>query len=61
MGAPMTKGMNWRKAKLASRPYLDHRWEFTEFKRDRADRWIAAVERRRREQRHVTPSVRASS
>jgi len=51
----MTKGMNWRRAKLASKPSLDHRYEFTEFNRDRADRWLAAVERRRlREQRHVT-------
>jgi hypothetical protein len=55
----MTKGMNWRRAKLASKPSLDHRYEFTEFKRDRADRWLAAVERRQREQRHL--SVRAGS
>jgi hypothetical protein len=52
--------MNWRRARLASKPSLDHRWEFTEFNRDRADRWLAAVERRLRERRHVT-SVRAGS
>jgi len=56
----MTKGMNWRRAKLASKPCLDHRFEFSEFRvRDRADRWLEVVERRQREQRRV--SVRASS
>jgi len=57
----MTKGMNWRRARLASRPSLDHRWEFTEFNRDRADRWIAAVKRRQRERHHVTVVCAGSS
>src|SRR5262249_4535600 len=44
--------MNWRRARLASKPSLDHRWEFGEFRvRDRADRWLQAVERRLLEQR----------
>jgi hypothetical protein len=48
----MTKGLNWRRAKLHDRKTLDHRWEFSEFRyRDRADRWLAAVERRQREKR----------
>ena len=52
---------NWRRAKLASRPNLDHRWDDpgSEFAPDRASRWLQAVERRQREQRHK--SVRASS
>jgi hypothetical protein len=47
--------MNWRRARLHSKPCLDHRYEFSEFRhRDRADRWLAAVERRLREQQRTT-------
>src|SRR5262249_59381107 len=48
---PMTARMNWRRARLSGRRTVDHRWdEFGEFRvRDRADRWLAAVERRQRE------------
>jgi len=45
----MSPRMNWRRARLAGRPTLDLRDEFGEFRvRDRADRWLAAVERRQR-------------
>ena len=52
----MSTKMNWRKARLASKQSLDHRWEFTEFNRDRADKWLAAVERRLLKQRTITVS-----
>jgi len=41
---------------LASSETLDHRWdEFGEFRvRDRADRWLQAVERRQQEQQRTT-------
>jgi len=47
----MSNQMNWRKAKLASKPSLDHRWDDSgsEFSPDRASRWLQAVERRLRE------------
>jgi hypothetical protein len=46
--------MNWRRARLASRPSLDHRWDDpgSEFAPDRAGRWLAKAERRPRERAH---------
>jgi hypothetical protein len=56
----MTKRMDWRRARLSGRRTLDLRDEWGEFRvRDRADRWLEAVERRQWEQRRV--SVRAGS
>jgi len=57
------KGMNWRRARLASRPSLDHRWDDpgSEFTPDRASRWLQAVERRLREKRPRASSLLASS
>jgi len=55
----MSNQMNWRRARLTSKPCLDHRYEFTEFNRDRADRWLAAVERHRR--KHITSPVPTES
>jgi len=55
--------MNWRRARLQGRKTLDHRWdEFGEFRvRDRADRWLEAVERRQREQQRTTSMSSSSS
>jgi len=55
--------MNWRRARLTSKPSLDHRWdEFGEFRvRDRADRWLAAVERRQRERARTTSTSMSSA
>ena len=53
----MSKGMDWGRARLQGRRILDHRYEFSKFRvRDRADRWLQAVERRLQEQRTVTAS-----
>jgi len=58
----MSPRMNWHRAKLQGRKTIDHRWEFSEFRvRDRADRWLQAVERRLREQRTVKSAAVASS
>jgi hypothetical protein len=41
--------MDWRRARLHSRPQLDHRDEFSEFRvRDQADRWLLGCFRRQR-------------
>src|SRR5262245_8828693 len=45
----MSKRMDWRKARLAGRRSLDHRYEFET--PDRAERWLKAVERQQRERR----------
>jgi hypothetical protein len=45
----MSKQMDWRRARLHGRPSLDIRYEHDI--RDRADRWLAAVERRQQAQR----------
>jgi len=52
----MTKGLNWRRARLHGRRIIDHRWdEFGEFRRrDAADRWLEAAERRLRQERTTT-------
>jgi hypothetical protein len=42
----MAKKMDWRRAQLLSKPSLDFRYELDVRSRDRASRWIAAVERR---------------
>jgi len=57
----MTKGMNWRRARLQGRRTLDARYEWSEFRvRDAADRWLsscqAAEHRRLLKQRTVTAS-----
>jgi len=58
----MTARMNWRRARLSSKQSLDHRWEFGEFRvRDRADRWLAAVERRQRQRAHRLVTTAGSS
>ncbi len=56
----------WRATKLHRRPTLDHRYENDI--PDRADRWLAAVDRRQaqrrqrpRERRSFTSSTQASS
>jgi hypothetical protein len=61
----MTGKMDWRRARLYGRPTLDKRYELD--MPDRADKWIAAVERnqaqrrqRQREYRSLTaPSSHA--
>jgi hypothetical protein len=62
----MSGRMNWRRAHLHGRPTLDYRHEHD--LPDRADRWLAAVERRRaqrqqrpRERRSFSGSPQASS
>jgi hypothetical protein len=56
----MSGKLDWRRARLAGKPNLDHRHEF-EFE-DRAARWLRrADERRQRERRSVTPSRSCSS
>jgi hypothetical protein len=54
---------NWRRAKLASRPSLYHRWDDpgSEFAPDRAGRWLAAVERRQRRENTASSSRAGSS
>ena len=61
MGEPMSKKLDWRRAKLHSKPSLDHRWEFTEFNRDRADRWLQAVERRLLQEQRTARTTMTSS
>jgi hypothetical protein len=59
----MSAKLNWRRAKLHDGRTLDHRWdEFGEFRvRDRADRWLQAVERRRLLQEQRTATTTAST
>jgi hypothetical protein len=45
----MTGRMDWRRARLHGRPTTDYRHEHDV--PDRADKWLLAVENRRREQR----------
>jgi len=51
-GRRMSGRMDWRRARLAGRPSLDHRHEHDV--PDRAERWLRAVARRRRERRNIT-------
>jgi hypothetical protein len=59
----MTKGRDWRRARLSGRRTLDHRWDEpgSEFAPDRASRWLRAVERRLREKCPRASSLLASS
>ena len=45
----MTGKMDWRRARLHGRPTLDKRYEFDV--PDRAEKWIAAVERNQSQRR----------
>jgi len=63
----MTKGMNWRRARLQGRRTLDARYEWSEFRiRDAADRWLSssqAAENRRllKQRAHTVPVAMPSS
>jgi hypothetical protein len=53
----MSRRLDWAKAnKLIGKQHLDYRREF-EFP-DRADRWLAAVERRQAQRRQARPRER---